>query len=585
MTLTDRERGLFYDVSVGYLHRVLPRALREGLPPIGERWGGFGDSSEVDVRERIIGALDSDAWLAAIGPAESQRRSQFQDFLRSLRPPEAGQRVLYVEHALLPHGPAAFLPSGRQYGSVMTVAGIEDTWKRWRSSPLFVDQALQRHLLQVGYVDRLVGTLVRRLKQAGLYDRALVVVTADHGISFEPGAPAVGYQGESPGHRGSPALRQVSGPAAGARRSQGRPDDRHRPDDRGRDRRTNPVAHRRAVAPRQAGRAARHRSRPGGRVRVGGGGRRRSRRARDRPAERGVVRSGHGFPVSARRPPRAARPLRRRAAAVDGRARRRPAGRRGAVRRRPHDVAVLALSHRRGGARRLALTGDTHCDRRRRAGRGDDEDLWAERAPVRGDGARGCLPRREEHRRRVQTAGGRRSEAIRAPGVVVGGRGPGVRTATTGLHDRRRRNRTAPERDAIAVVSVAVRASGRVVGVRSRPTGLLDVEGEPGVPRGAWLDALGRDRVRPASRRRSAACRGRRRGARRASVANARRGTARRRDLELLVPRLVAAPSTAGAPARRRPAASDGAGGARSDRVRAVARLPLVPVHLPCASA
>ena len=43
--------------------------------------------------------------------------------------------------------------------------------------------------MQVGYVDRLVGTLVRRLKQAGLYDRALVVVTADHGISFEPGGP------------------------------------------------------------------------------------------------------------------------------------------------------------------------------------------------------------------------------------------------------------------------------------------------------------------------------------------------------------------------------------------------------------
>jgi hypothetical protein len=52
---------------------------------------------------------------------------------------------------------------------------------------MLVENALQHHLLQVGYVDAIVGALLRRLKAVGLYDRALVVVTADHGISFEPG--------------------------------------------------------------------------------------------------------------------------------------------------------------------------------------------------------------------------------------------------------------------------------------------------------------------------------------------------------------------------------------------------------------
>ncbi len=37
------------------------------------------------------------------------------------------------------------------------------------------------------YVDRLLGQAVDRLKQVGLYDRAAVVVTSDHGISFAPG--------------------------------------------------------------------------------------------------------------------------------------------------------------------------------------------------------------------------------------------------------------------------------------------------------------------------------------------------------------------------------------------------------------
>jgi hypothetical protein len=39
-------------------------------------------------------------------------------------------------------------------------------------------------MLQLGYTDRALGLIVRRLKEIGLYDRALLVVTADHGVSF-----------------------------------------------------------------------------------------------------------------------------------------------------------------------------------------------------------------------------------------------------------------------------------------------------------------------------------------------------------------------------------------------------------------
>ncbi len=48
-------------------------------------------------------------------------------------------------------------------------------------------QAYQRHLLQVGYADRLLGDLLERLRDTGMYDRSLVVVTADHGMSFREG--------------------------------------------------------------------------------------------------------------------------------------------------------------------------------------------------------------------------------------------------------------------------------------------------------------------------------------------------------------------------------------------------------------
>jgi membrane-anchored protein YejM (alkaline phosphatase superfamily) len=59
----------------------------------------------------------------------------------------------------------------------------------WANDEWAVAQIYQRHLLQVRYVDRLVGDLVQRLKQEGLWDRALIVVTADHGVSFRAGSP------------------------------------------------------------------------------------------------------------------------------------------------------------------------------------------------------------------------------------------------------------------------------------------------------------------------------------------------------------------------------------------------------------
>ena len=43
--------------------------------------------------------------------------------------------------------------------------------------------------LQVQYVDGELGRFVDQLKQAGLYDRSLIVVTSDHGVSWKTEAP------------------------------------------------------------------------------------------------------------------------------------------------------------------------------------------------------------------------------------------------------------------------------------------------------------------------------------------------------------------------------------------------------------
>ena len=37
--------------------------------------------------------------------------------------------------------------------------------------------------MQVGFVDRKIGKLIAHLKAEGLYDRSLIIITADHGVS------------------------------------------------------------------------------------------------------------------------------------------------------------------------------------------------------------------------------------------------------------------------------------------------------------------------------------------------------------------------------------------------------------------
>ena len=92
-----------------------------------------------------------------------------------------------MKHALLPHGPYIFLPSGAQARH-----GVRDLVPGMNGVPGFHDAFLTRHneqryLLQLQFVDRLLGRLIRRLKTQGMYDHTLIVVTADHGIAFQVG--------------------------------------------------------------------------------------------------------------------------------------------------------------------------------------------------------------------------------------------------------------------------------------------------------------------------------------------------------------------------------------------------------------
>ncbi len=165
-------RASLSDVVIVYLHIVLPDAIADRLPPVTRNWKDFAAN---------------DTWM---GRWEAHRGSDRErlvtDFVRAIGPTaEDGRPPFYFLHLLLPHEPWVYLPSGQRYATG-SVAGLNRDGN-WADNEMAVLRSYQRHLLQVRFADELLGRILERLRHVGLYDDALIVVTADHGAGFQPG--------------------------------------------------------------------------------------------------------------------------------------------------------------------------------------------------------------------------------------------------------------------------------------------------------------------------------------------------------------------------------------------------------------
>jgi Sulfatase len=118
--------------------------------------------------------------------------TRFRDFLDTMV--EGEEPTFHFVHLILPHGPWRFFPDGTEYESPEddpegAIAGVwTDEW------PAALTQL--RLELQAEYTDAVLGQAIQRMQETGLWDRALVVVVADHGGAFvvdEPGR-ALGEQ-------------------------------------------------------------------------------------------------------------------------------------------------------------------------------------------------------------------------------------------------------------------------------------------------------------------------------------------------------------------------------------------------------
>ncbi len=172
--------AMLVDAAVVWGHLTQSPLVTEQLPAIDGQWGGFvgggAEGREVDA-----------SGLPLAPPGE---RLAWVDKMLNTAENLAGAspNSLHYVHVVAPHVPWQANPSGTQYdrpedvGAFVT--GVEHGY--WIDAPSRAAQGFQRHLFQLGLIDRLLGRMIDAMDKSGIWDDGIVVVTADHGGSFVP---------------------------------------------------------------------------------------------------------------------------------------------------------------------------------------------------------------------------------------------------------------------------------------------------------------------------------------------------------------------------------------------------------------
>ena len=162
-----RLKTFLRDASYVYGQRVLPPVLRKYVPSIEGTWGGFGA-----VKDRFKDQFDAGA-LSQVEAVESAVKIVS----------EAKTPRVQVVHALIPHAPWRITPDLRidELSPTISTRNPDDAE--------IVRDTYQTFLYQVGAADRVMQNVIKDLKASGKWDSTMLLVTADHGISFIPASP------------------------------------------------------------------------------------------------------------------------------------------------------------------------------------------------------------------------------------------------------------------------------------------------------------------------------------------------------------------------------------------------------------
>ena len=174
--------SLLVDAAVVYSHLAAPPGLDEYLPSIDNSWAGFLGQDETLEGEAVA--------VPGLPVPAPPKRADWVDWLQRIAngvgtgtnrcsaTPTSRRRVPWVTN---PSGTHYLRPE--QYTEVEGVGGDG----RWCGDQALGVLGFQRHLYQVGLLDRMLGRIFAEMDRTRTWDRSLVVVVADHGTSFELG--------------------------------------------------------------------------------------------------------------------------------------------------------------------------------------------------------------------------------------------------------------------------------------------------------------------------------------------------------------------------------------------------------------
>jgi len=159
------------DLYIIFAHLVVPPPYSDRLPRLDQNWKGFAQPDDfIKIFPKKAGQQQ-----------KSGRIKSFENFIAAVKP---GTSTLDFVHVLLPHVPYEFgrgfsHQGGRQRELQDGGSLIDDNYLVAYSQLLY--------LHQLSSVDDLIGKLVARLKAVGKYEDALLIIAADHGVSYKPG--------------------------------------------------------------------------------------------------------------------------------------------------------------------------------------------------------------------------------------------------------------------------------------------------------------------------------------------------------------------------------------------------------------
>jgi hypothetical protein len=166
--VTFSSEAFLEDLKLIGQHSVLPRSFVSHLPTLEGQWSGFArnESNSAEPGWGVYRPGEYDDLYRILDSMADRPRNQF-NFI----------------HVLEPHAPHDLLSDGRRHSLMAQYVTGKGPRESWTGEAPLIEQAYLHYLHHVGIADAMLGDIISAHEAAGVWDEAMVVVVADHGVA------------------------------------------------------------------------------------------------------------------------------------------------------------------------------------------------------------------------------------------------------------------------------------------------------------------------------------------------------------------------------------------------------------------